>query len=516
MWALLSGLLLGCAFPPVDLKWLVWVGLVPLLWTLTETRSTFRAIILGWLAGLAFFLLTLHPLVSVHSWTGWSTEAVSAFTGRMTRQWWFMQEIWAVFALWSAGFWAVWAGLTQRFGRHRGLLVLVAPAAWVLLPEWARSRTVFDFQWGFLGNAAADVPAIRQLAALGGIWLLSAVVVLVNLGCLELVRRDRQPGGARRAALIWSLVLLGAVGGLWRLHQPLAGGAPLRVAVIQRYKTEYALEEFTATGLDRNYLEMIQEALARQLDLLVLPESVAIGATSLDGTPSRTKPPAFQIPRSKWEAQAARWLSGTPTMLIVGLDTVEHNEDHNTLVAWTAEGAVGWYHKRRLVPFSEYHPAGWGPQALRGRSEYFPGQGTQLIRAPQAVIGGFICQEVLVPWVTRESVRDGATLLVTGGNDGVFGDPAVARVHADVAQLRAVETGRYVVRAMKSGISAVIDPHGRELVRSRSAEPVILYEAVRPLTGQTPYVRFGDWVVWLSAAGLVVAGLLYNPRTPTV
>ena len=211
-------------------------------------------------------------------------------------------------------------------------------------------------------------------------------------------------------------------------------------------------------------------------------------------------------------------LAGHPSELVIGSDTVERGEDHNTLVAWNTEGPIGWYHKRRLVPFSEYRPWGWGAWAIRGRSQYAPGRNSQLIHAPGMVLGGFICQEVLIPWVTRESARDGATVLVTGGNDGVFGDPAVAQIHADVAQLRAVETGRYVVRAMKTGISAIIDPHGRELVRTNSSEPALLVHPISPMTGQTPYVRFGDWVVWLAVV-LLGACLAYDAvggrRRPT-
>lgn len=121
------------------------------------------------------------------------------------------------------------------------------------------------------------------------------------------------------------------------------------------------------------------------------------------------------------------------------------------------------------------------------------------------VLGGFICQEVLFPSLIRQSVLEGATILVSGGNDGVFANPAVAQVHADAAQIRAVETGRYLVRAMKTGISAIIDPQGREQARSRSSEPALLLGMISPHQGMTPYVRFGDWLLWV--AGLVIAGI---------
>ena len=65
--AILSGLLLGCAFPPVDLKWLVWMGLAPLLWAIDRCGRPRRAFVLGYLAGFLFFLITLHPLVSAHA-----------------------------------------------------------------------------------------------------------------------------------------------------------------------------------------------------------------------------------------------------------------------------------------------------------------------------------------------------------------------------------------------------------------------------------------------------------------
>lgn len=196
-------------------------------------------------------------------------------------------------------------------------------------------------------------------------------------------------------------------------------------------------------------------------------------------------------------------LRGSDAVLVIGLDTAEHGQDHNTLVAWTAEGAVGWYHKRRLVPFSEYQPWRGGHRVLRGASQYAPARQNQLIRAHGMVLGGFICQEVLFPSLIRQSVLEGATILVSGGNDGVFANPAVAQVHADAAQIRATETGRYIVRAMKTGISAIIDPQGREQTRSRSSEPALLFGMISPHQGMTPYVRFGDWLLWV--AGLIVA-----------
>ncbi len=501
--ALLSGALIGLAFPPADLKPLAWIGLVPLLAALTSSTSLRRSALLGYLAGLVFFLINLHPLVSAHSWTGWAAEPAAVFARRMSRQVIFMNLIWTSFAVWCATFWAAWALVTHWLTRRRhGWLVLVAPAAWILLPEWTRSQTTFGFTWGFLGNATADVPVIRQAAALGGIWPLSALIVAVNVALFEIWRQRERPGWARRVAAITALVVAVGIGGTVYMETS-RSGPEIPTAVVQHAKENYNTSDFSETGLDRGYFLYIRKALSEKAKLIMLPESIAVGATSLDGTPSNAKPAEWTFPLARWNTQLGQVLQGSGAVLVLGVDTVEAGEDHNTLVAWTEQGALGWYHKRRLVPFSEYNPGGWGPLAIRGKSQYAFGRGSQLIRTPVAVLGGFICQEVLVPWVTRASVRDGATLLVTGGNDGVFGDPAVARVHADAAQLRAVESGRYIARAMKTGISSIIDPHGRELVRSRSAESVVLPGSLRAREGLTPYVRYGDWMVWLAAGWLL-------------
>ncbi len=100
--ALFSGVLLGCAFPPVDLKWFAWVGLVPLLLTLERAPRPRVAFLYGYLAGLVFFVITLHPLVSVHAWSGWTAVTERQLAMRLTRQWWFMQGNWLAFSVWCA------------------------------------------------------------------------------------------------------------------------------------------------------------------------------------------------------------------------------------------------------------------------------------------------------------------------------------------------------------------------------------------------------------------------------
>lgn len=517
--AILSGVLLGCAFPPVDWKWLVWIGLVPLQCALHKSETSRRAFLLGYIAGVVFFLITLYPLISAQAWTGWAVESSAVFAHRMSRQWMFMHGIWLTLALWCALMWGCWAMLLHRLtaaaDARSWRALLIAPSAWVLLPEWIRAHATFGVTWAFLGNATADLVTIRQLAALGGMWLLSALVVVVNTGVAEAIRRSRSAGWWRAPLSVLVLILCASGGGAMAINkeQPAARSPVLLAAALQHYKPTYQLRDFGPSGLDRHYLPLAQQALQDHVRVLVLPESITLKAVTLDGRPSRTQPSERPIDRSLWDVEMQALLAERATVLVIGMDTVEGGDNHNTLVAWTAQGAAGWYHKRRLVPFAEYQPSGWGRWTIRGQSAYRPGRGSQLITTAGMVLGGFICQEVLFPELTRASVRDGATLLVSGGNDGVFGSPAVAQAHADAAQIRAVETGRYLIRAMKTGISAIIDPYGRELVRSRSSEPLVLVHEVGLRHALTPFVRFGNWVVSGSFL-LIVALAVSAPRKP--
>jgi apolipoprotein N-acyltransferase len=244
-----------------------------------------------------------------------------------------------------------------------------------------------------------------------------------------------------------------------------------------------------------------------------LPESVTLGALSLDATVAPGRPAELQHGTGAWESVFARILGGRDVTLILGTDTVERGRVHNSMVAFAPRGIAGWYHKRRLVPFAEATPRLW-PGPARGRLEYVAGENPSPILVGDFKLGALICQEVLFPSLVRESVRAGATVLVSGGNDGVFTNRAVAEVNARAAQLRAAESGRYLIRAMKTGVTAVIDPMGREIARSTSDEPTVLLATVEVREDFTLYTRFGDWPILVAVGSAVCAWFALRRRRP--
>ncbi len=511
--AVSSGLLYGLAYPPFAYSWCVWFAVVPLLWAITRSDGTREAVLCGGIAGSTAYLLFLRPLVTASTWSGWEQVTTTELELMYTRQWWLLQFLWAGLAtVGGGGSCALFAGSLRWLAERRlSRLMMLAPSLWIVIVEWLRVKLTWDFQWSLLGSATVDLAPVRQLAALGGVRLVSALVVVVNVGILSLVlvRRNSRP---------WRLPIVTAVivstvclGGLLRTRSFSPEDAELSAAAIQHHRTEYTSGDYTASGFDANYLKLIHQIVARgeieDLDLLVLPESINYGFLSLDGTLVPDVPREAQFMPVDWTAEVARSVGGGRTLVVMGVDTVDAGRVYNSLLFWSHSGAIGCYHKRRLVPFAEYQPRVMDWLGVEGRTQFSHGKGTHVFQSDHLALGGFICQEVLFSSIFIASVRDGANVLVSGGNDGVFSSPAVAEVHADLARMRAVETGRYVVRAMKTGISAIVDPTGRELARSPSSAPSVIRGRIQPLDSWTPYVRFGDWPLYVATLVIIVAVL---------
>ena len=116
-----------------------------------------------------------------------------------------------------------------------------------------------------------------------------------------------------------------------------------------------------------------------------------------------------------------------------------------------------------------------------------------------------ICYEVTYPALQREAVRQGSEMLTTVTNDAWYGDSSAAYQHFEMAAMRAIEQGRYLVRSANTGISGIIDPYGRVLIRTNLFETVAVVGEARFVQARTVYATIGDLAAHLSAAVVVVA-----------
>ena len=371
------------------------------------------------------------------------------------------------------------------------------PALWVL-GEWLRSWVLTGFPWLYLGYTAIDTP-LAGLAPVTGVLGLSFAMVFGGAILTALATRARWTSIALGAALLAALW-----NGGWWLQQrswTRPAGDPLDVALVQpaqglamKWSSDQLpaiLTNFAATN--------------RRLgdtDLIIWPETA--------------------IPRFRHQVEAfldreQRWALGAGVGLLLGIPLAEPLDGHyyNGLIGLGA--AQGSYRKRRLVPFGEYVPL---ESVLRGTIAFFDLPMSDFSRAPepqpllklgQLRLAAAICYEIVYPDLVAATAAD-AQLLVTVSNDTWFGASIGPHQHLQMARLRALETGKPLLRATNDGITAVVDSRGRVAAELPQFQPGILRTSVTPRTGTTPFSRYRSIPVVLLCAMLLAVAALRTGR----
>ncbi|MFE2102431.1 apolipoprotein N-acyltransferase [Streptomyces sp. NPDC059468] len=469
--AALAGALPVFAFPAPSLWWFAYVALVPWILLVRSAPTGRRAAYDGWFGGFGLMLAVHHWLLpSLH-----------------------------VFLFLIAGLlsllWAPWGWLVRRFlggtpSPGRGVAaLLVLPSAWLAV-ELVRSWQGLGGPWGMLGSSQWQVGPALRLASVGGVWLLSFLVVAVNVAVAMLVavRAFRIP------ALASLVATAAATSAAWAWAPRPDVDGRVRIAVVQPGVMD---------GGDRRFDH--EEQLTRQLagqhvDLIVWGES-SVG---------------FDLGRRPDLARRIAALSRqTGADILVNVDARRSDRPgiYKSSVLIGPDGPTGArYDKMRLVPFGEYVPArsllGWatsvgkaaGEDRRRGTEQVVMDVGHGLR------IGPMICFETAFPDMSRNLAQDGADVLLGQSATSTFQHSWAPEQHASLAALRAAETGRPMVHATLTGVSAVYGPGGQRLGPwlGTGASTARLYEV--PLAhGVTPYVRYGDWPV--HGALLVLAAL---------
>lgn len=492
--AALGGALAFLGFVGFGLWPLSLVCLVPLWQALDDTAGeSFRtAGLIGFVFGTVAYAGGFH----------WMWRIVEIFLGGDVR---LGALLWTADSSWFALRFAIYA-LLYVLVRRRGWPVAAAGMAPLLVVEWLYPA-IFPV---YLGHALAERILVIQLSDLGGPLLLTAFLALTNAAAFE---TWRWLGGGRTApAATWAGAALAAVlmsaYGSARIRQTeaAAAGAPaLRVAVVQGNLG--VLDKGRDPALDhRRYIEQTRELLAAETaDLVVWPETVyargLAGPLPLSG---RLVRPDVDVPLL-FGAASVRGDSGRRLKF-------------NSAMLVGADGTIRTaYDKNLLIPFTEFVPFA-GLLAPLGVSLDAASEFTAASDVPALALGPWristpICYEAVRPAFVRRMVREAAPhLIATLANDSWFGDSQEPWLHLAMARMRAVEHRRYLVRATNSGVSAIVDPAGRELARSGLLTRENLRAEVRLLDGQTLYTRFGDWPGWASLAALCVFATVKRDR----
>jgi apolipoprotein N-acyltransferase len=359
-----------------------------------------------------------------------------------------------------------------------------------------------------LGYALIPHPTLIQTADLGGIYLLSFAVILVNAAVAEIILAEREHVrvAVRVAALPAALLTASVVYGEYRMRHMPTGAAPLRVTVVQG-NNDLGIqwrEEFYGAGLDLYQRMSRESAQAFKPDLFVWPESALTFFLAYE--------PAYL-------AAIANLLRPIGADLIVG---TPHHEDngarfYNSASYVTADGRLtSRYDKNHLLPFAEYFPLRFIGLLRRNfeRVRYFtPGDGHTLLQTRAGPAAVVICFEAIFPEIVRAQTTSGATVLFNLSNDVWLGRGVGQAQHLAMVVLRAVENRLWVVRATTTGMSAIVDPVGRVRTQSGLNQTAVLNGTIAPLQVATFYKTFGDVFAYacvIAALAFIFRGLRHS------
>jgi len=489
--ALLAGLLLAASFPKFGHPAFAWIAITPLIVASALAQSAGKGrlyiALLGWLTGAVYFTGTLYWVVGTMATYGNLPWLVAALAG-------------ALLVSYVSIFPAVFSVLVAHAVRRLGVRgIWLAPLFWVAT-EWIRSSFGGGFPWVLLGTSQSRVIPVVQFASVTGVYGLSFLVALVSAAAAAVVLSRRRVHLWGAAATLATLIVV-AVSGMLRVSGAalLQTGTPLRVGLVQGDIEQDA--KWNPTYLDpimTRHLDLSRRALAMNAELVIWPES---------STP-------FYFDTEALLAEPVRKLAAqSRTPFLIGTDEFERGGakgtgDHyyNAAVLVGPDGrSRSSYRKMQLVPFGEFVPMKRllffvGP-LVQAVSDFSEGVEPHVFDVDGHRLSVSICYESVYPWISRAFVQRGSQLLATVTNDAWFDRSSAAYQHFEQGAVRAVEEGRFVVRAANTGISGAVDPYGRVVARTALFEATALVVDVRLLDDRTIYSRIGDVVAWISLAG---------------
>ncbi len=493
--AVLCGFLYFLAFPGIDVWPLSFVALVPLIVAL-RGQTPRRAFGLGWAAGFTMTMAGFYWLLDMlRTFSGFPTPLCVLFM--------------AILCGYQAGRIGL-AGLLSARAERRGW-----PPGLAFALAFAASELVYPllFPW-YYGATVRQVPALAQVAELGGPIAVALTLVAANLAFAEplLTWRQKRAVNWRIALGYAAIVALSALYGAVRIPEVDAKtkSAPhARVGLVQANMSLEGKRVDQREGL-RRHLRLTRELQKDgPLDLVVWSETSVMSAVD-----ERNAGPQLY-------SRFARQL-GVPALFGGVLvrevsDEREYVLFNSALLTDQTGHLVGRYDKQFLLAFGEYLPFGdmfpvlyrWSPNS----GKFTPGSTLDPLPLAGHSIATFICYEDINPGFVNSIVKRGAPdLLANLTNDAWFGDTTEPWIHLALAQFRAIEHRRFFVRSTNSGISAFVDPVGRIVSHTEPFKEQPLAANIAWLKASTPYELWGDLPWWAVSLAIVVMGFMSRRR----
>ena len=475
-----GGALLPLGLAPFDWWPVVLISVIGLQWVVEKSSSVSRAFLYGWLFGVGKYGVGVSWVyVSIREYGGASPE---------------LSALLVILFVMGLALFSGLIGLLAYFGRRLSAIgwTFFFAGSFVLC-EWILTWFLTGFPWLFVGYAFLDT-LYQGIAPIGGILLLSLLGVL-TASSLYGIRRDRRlfifPVGF--CILCWMLN-----GIQWTNPGELKSVALIQGNVSQATKWDPT----NAQPILSLYADMMDTVL--DVDFVIWPEAAIT-------IPLHRAGPYLEKISSRMEGSL---LLGLPILApLEGQSEKAQKYGHYNGAVVVGDGH-GQYVKRKLVPFGEYVPL---ENSLRGLISFFDlpmshaiagSRHQELLVASGMRITTAICYEIVYPQLVAQDSVDG-NVIVTISNDSWFGYSIGPHQHLQMARMRALETGRYVLRGTNNGITAIINPAGEIVSSLPQFTRGVLTGSFHAMHGSTIFVQYSNKIVLgLLAISLVFPWLL--------
>ncbi len=488
--AFLAGCLGALAFPPVNLVFVIWISFPVLLMLIQPGLSTKMLFGLGWIFAFGFFLVGLY-------WVG-----ISA-TVDLATFWWFVPIASTGLPAILACFVAPIPWIIVKVSRQPKEKVVLFIGLW-LLHEWLRSWMFNGFPWNLVGYASSVNLAMTQLASVGGVWLLSLLILIsASLPFLWWSNISRKSAGYLLLSLAIPLAMWGY--GTLRLGQPTSfvqgiGLNLVQANIPQSLKWDPKAAE---TNFKKHFELSAFKPSTSDTELTIWSESAVPYLIGED--PNLRTYFADSIPEGN--------------LLITGgnrrdIDTEGVRQYFNSLFVLDDEGkTVGLYDKKHLVPFGEYVPLGSLlpiKKLTAGLIDFQSGSAERRVtHDPIPAFVPLICYEIIFPGriIPKSQPRPSWLLNIT--NDAWFGKSSGPYQHFAISRMRAIEEGLPLVRVSNPGITAIVDPFGRMVSSTNHDEDAVVRGSLpKALTHPPIFASLGNRVITLYLLMILLAFVL--------
>lgn len=474
--ACLLGITTVGGFAPFYLYWLPWLTIAGLLMLWHFSEAPLQAFKLGLVFGLGLYCFGIYWIyISLHTFgemPGW-------FAGLCT----------FLLCLFMALFPAVTGYIAKRLQSP----LWIGPVLWALA-DWTRSWIFTGFPWLTLGYTQAPDSALAGYLPVIGVYGVSALTGLMASGLLQFLIYPSQK--IRNSATLAIILMVGSVLSLtpWTT----VTGKPINVALLQGNISQ-TIKWSPAHAQDtlQRYLDMVRQVQDSQL--IILPET-ALSMVVEEIDPAYLK--AYQAHAQKSHGD-----------VLFGVIESRQSEYFNSAMS-VGSSATQYYAKNHLVPFGEFIPFkgifGWIYQNWLHMplSDLSRGHSHKPLLIAGQEVGVNICYEDVFGEEIAKQLPE-AKLLVNMSNDAWYGQSFAADQHMQFSQVRALETGRMVLRSTNTGATAIIDKNGQILQHAPHDQALILQGQAQGYEGATPYVRWGNYL-FLLLSGLIVAWSVYR------